>query len=70
MSGERTPFPIVRTSIYACCAMRGDSNEHRAALLLDVREEKQQDYAWWRWYFDYQAKHQALPKYNKGEGNE
>jgi hypothetical protein len=50
--------------------MRGDSNEHRAALLLDVREEKQQDYAWWRWYFDYQAKHQALPKYNKGEGNE
>lgn len=39
-------------AILACCAVRGDSDSNRIALLADCLREEPSDWGWWATYFE------------------
>ena len=44
----------LKTAINACCAARGDTDEHRAALLADCLREAPDDWDYWQNYFEHE----------------
>lgn len=44
-------WEALERAIYHCCYARGDSDEHRAALLADCLREEPDDWGWWLNYF-------------------
>ena len=46
----------LEAAIMACCAARGDTDEHRAALLADCLREEPADWGWWTNYFEHEMR--------------
>ena len=44
-------WATLESAIHACCDARDDSDEHRAALLADCRQELPSDWDWFVAYF-------------------
>lgn len=49
------------TAIDACCEARGDSGEHRLALIADCRAMAEADWVWLIWYFQTEARQAKTP---------
>ena len=46
----------LEAAINACCAARGDKDDHRAALLVDCLREEPADWGWWTNYFEHEMR--------------
>ena len=46
----------LQAAIIACCEARGDTDEHRAALLADCLREEPADWGWWTNYFEHEMR--------------
>lgn len=46
----------LEAAIIACCAARGDTDEHRAALLSDCLREAPDDWDYWQNYFEHEMR--------------
>lgn len=60
----------VEAAVTACCDSRGDSNEHRLALINDCRQLPMTDWEWLIGYFQTEARQQNHAyKRVRSEGN-
>jgi hypothetical protein len=69
-TGTTRPWEEVEAAVNACCDSRGDSNEHRLALINDCRQLPMTDWEWLIGYFQTEARQQNHAyKRVRSEGN-